>query len=204
VISDCTAVVMAGGESRRMGSDKATVVLGEATLLQRVVGVVRPLFPQLLISVRAPRPDLDLPQVCDDPAHAGPLAGLLAAFERANTPWIFAVATDMPFVQPALIEALALRRAGHQAVVPMVDGHPQPLAAFYAASCAGPIRQILNRPGKHSVRAMLEELQVFFVDAADLRAADPGLVSFFDLDTPQDLAAAKKIEDRWLDESGQH
>jgi molybdopterin-guanine dinucleotide biosynthesis protein A len=193
MIDDCTAVVMAGGESQRMGRDKASLVLDDRTLLQHVVAVVQTLFPQLLVSVRQPRPDIALPQIVDAFANAGPLAGLCAGLAQAKTPWIFAVATDMPFIQPALIEQLAGLRSGVQAVVPVVHGHPQPLAAFYSVSCLDSIRAMLEGEGKRSLRAALERLKVCYVNEADLLAADPGQRSFFDLDTPQDLAMAKTV-----------
>jgi molybdopterin-guanine dinucleotide biosynthesis protein A len=190
MIENCTAVIMAGGDSRRMGQDKANLLLGERTLLQSVAVTLQPLFPEVIVSVRQPRPEINLPQVCDDPAHSGPLAGLAAALERASTPWIFAVACDMPFITPAVIEYLALQRADCQAVVPMVGGYPQPLAAFYATSCLKVVRDILNSNGKHSMLAPLEMLQVRYVSEDQMQAVDPQLRSFFDLDTPQDVAQA--------------
>jgi molybdopterin-guanine dinucleotide biosynthesis protein A len=192
MIADCTAVIMAGGDSRRMGQDKANLLLGERTLLQSVAATLHPLFPEVMVSVRQPRPEIDLPQVCDDPVHSGPLAGLAAALERASTPWIFAVACDMPFITPAVIEYLALQRADHQAVVPMVGGHPQPLAAFYAKSCLDEVRTCLQSNGKHSFRALLDRMRVCYVSEAQMLAVDPQLRSFFDLDTPQDYQAAQK------------
>ena len=196
MIADCTAIVMAGGKSQRMGGDKATTRLGEQTLLQRVVDIVQPLFAELRVSVRAPRPDLPWPQISDRHQDAGPLAGLCAALEDARTPWIFALATDMPFVKPALIELLAQRRAGFDAVVPVADGHPQPLAAFYSATCLETIRALLDADdGQRSLRAALDRLNVCYVGESDLLAADPGRRSFFDLDTPQDLAAARLIDE---------
>ena len=200
MIDDCTAIVMAGGRSRRMGCDKATLLLGEQTLLQRVVDIVQPLFAELRVSVRAPRPDLPWPQIGDRHQDAGPLAGLCAALEDARTPWIFALATDMPFVKPALIELLARRRAGFDAVVPVAHGHPQPLAAFYAVSCLETIRALLDETealgqgGKRSLRAALDRLNVCYVGEAALLADDPGLRSFFDLDTMQDLIEAIRSE----------
>ena len=195
MIPDCTAIILAGGQSQRMGRDKATLALGEHSLLERVVAIVQPLFPQLLVSVRQLRPDIELPQICDTQPNAGPLAGLCAALEKSTTPWIFAVATDMPFVQAALIEHLALRRADFQAVVPVVAGHPQPLAAFYTVGALAVIQDLLAGDGKRSLRAALERLNVCYVDESELRAADPGLRSFFDLDTPEDLAQAREGEE---------
>jgi molybdopterin-guanine dinucleotide biosynthesis protein A len=194
MISDCTAFILAGGESRRMGQDKARLLWGERTLLQSVVATVQPLFAEVMVSVRERRDDIDLPQVCDDPLHGGPLAGLVAGLEGINTPWLFALACDMPFITPDVIEYLAQHRADCQAVVPRVEGHPQPLAAFYAASCLPAVRECLAGKGKHSLRGLLERLPVRYVSEAELRNADPTLASFFDLDTPQDVATAM---DQW-------
>jgi molybdopterin-guanine dinucleotide biosynthesis protein A len=80
----------------------------------------------------------------------------------------------------------------YQAVVPVVQGHTQPLAAFYASSGLGTIRAHLAAGGKNSLRAVLEQLEVRYVDEAELLEADPTLRSFFDLDTPQDVASAMR------------
>ena len=191
MIEDCTAIILAGGDSQRMGSDKANMLLGEQTLLQRVIASMQQIFPQVMLSVRQPRPGISLPQICDEIDGAGPLAGLAASLVHATTPWSFVVACDMPFVAPAMVELLGQYRSRYQAVVPIVQGHPQPLAAFYASSCLGAIRAYLAGGGKNSLRAVLEKLDVCYVDEAELLVADPGLRSFFDLDTPQDVARAK-------------
>lgn len=194
MIDDCLAVIMAGGDSQRMGRDKASLVLGEQTLMQRVAEIMQVVFPQVVVSVRTPRADIALPQVCDVFSDLGPLAGLCAGLDYASqdgVPWIFAVATDMPFLRPALIEQLANYRSGVDAVVPLVDGHPQPLAAFYSIDALPAVRALATGEGKRSLRAALERLQVAYVHAADLITADPGLDSFVDLDTPEDLAKAK-------------
>lgn len=193
MIDDCLAVIMAGGDSQRMGRDKASLVLGEQTLMQRVAEIMQVVFPQVVVSVRTPRADIALPQVCDVFSDLGPLAGLCAGLDYASqdgVPWIFAVATDMPFLRPALIEQLANYRSGVDAVVPLVDGHPQPLAAFYSIDALPAVRALATGNGKRSLRAALERLQVAYVHAADLITADPGLDSFVDLDTPEDLAKA--------------
>ena len=189
MIEDCTALILAGGDSRRMGCDKTALEFAGQTLLQRSIGLMRTIFPQVLVSVRQPRVDIDAPQVCDEHPQAGPLAGLCAGLARAKTPWVFAVAVDMPFLNAALIERLAERRNGHQAVVPVVHGQSQPLAAFYAADALPPIRATLAGQGKHSLRAALERLNVCLIEEDALESADPGLRSFIDLDTPEDVAA---------------
>lgn len=198
MIADCTAIILAGGDSQRMGSDKASLLLGEQTLLHRVIATMQKTFPQVIVSVRQPRPEIDLPQVCDEqasegmPSAGGPLAGLAASLGHVATPWVFVVACDMPFVEPAMVELLAKYRSQYQAVVSVVRGHPQPLAAFYASSCLGTIRAHLAGGGKNSLRAVLEQLRTRYVDETELLKADPTLRSFFDLDTPQDVARAMR------------
>ncbi len=189
MITDCTAIVMAGGDSRRMGCDKANLLLDGRTLLQSVMTTMQRLFPQVIVSVRQPRAGIDLPQVCDAQPDGGPLAGLVAGLGHITTPWAFVIACDMPFIVPEAVELLAGYRLRHQAVVPVVHGHPQPLAAFYAAGCLAPLRASLAARQK-SLRDILKQLDVRYVDEAGMREADPHLRSFFDLDTPQDVAAA--------------
>jgi len=196
MIEDCTAVILAGGDSQRMGRDKANLLLGEQTLLKRSIATMQQIFPHVIVSVRQLRSEIDLPQVCDEPNNegspeaGGPLAGLSAGLAHITTPWSFVVACDMPFVEPAMVELLAKYRSKYQAVVPVVQGHLQTMTAFYASSCLGTIRAHIAKGGRNSLRAVLEQLQVRYVDEAELLEADPALRSFFDLDTPQDVASA--------------
>jgi len=162
MISDATALILAGGDSRRMGQDKPTLLLEGETLLARVAGSMQALFPEVLVSVRSHRMDLPWQQVCDADQGAGPL-----------------------------VEVLAAARGNYQAVVPVVGGYPQPLAAFYARSALADLQHFAAGGGR-SLRDSLAQLQVNFVDETALRPHDPQLRSFFDLDTPQDVEAALK------------
>jgi molybdopterin-guanine dinucleotide biosynthesis protein A len=101
----------------------------------------------------------------------------------------------MPFITPAVVEYLALQRADCQAVVPMVGGFSQPMAAFYAKNCLSEVRACLHGNGKHSFRALLDKIQVLYVSEVQLQDIDPQLRSFFDLDTPQDVARAMNREE---------
>ncbi len=193
MITDCTAIILAGGESKRMGRDKAALPFNGETLLQSVIASVQPLFVQTLVSVRELRGDVSFPQICDTQADGGPLVGLISALEAVTTPWAFVVACDMPFVAPALIAYLASLRAEHQAVVPQVNGYAQPLAAFYARS-ALPLLQSSLASGNKSLIGALKTLDVRYIGADELVQFDPLLRSFFDLDTPQDLILAEGMK----------
>lgn len=193
MIADCTAIILAGGESKRMGCDKATLPFNGETLLQSVIASVQPLFAQTLVSVREKRTDVALPQICDTQSDGGPLVGLISALEKVTTPWAFVVACDMPFVASDLIAHLASLRENYQAVVPQVNGHAQPLAAFYARS-ALPLLQSSLANGNKSLVGALKTLDVRYVEAEELVQFDPQLRSFFDLDTPQDVVIAEGMK----------
>ncbi|MDD2701769.1 MAG: molybdenum cofactor guanylyltransferase [Sideroxydans sp.] len=193
MIADCTALILAGGDSSRMGQDKAGLLLDGATLLQRVTATMQQVFPKVIVSVRQPRAEVVLPQVCDAQADGGPLAGLVAGLAQVETGWMFAVACDMPFIRPAVITHMASLRGEHQAVVPMTDGHPQPLFAFYAKP-ALPLMHAAFEGGEKRVRTVLKQLDVRYVNEAELQTYDPQFRSFIDLDTPQDHAAAQELK----------
>ncbi len=192
MLEDCTAIILAGGDSRRMGQDKAVMTFAGQPLLQSVLDKIQPLFPATILSVRQVRPEFDLPQVCDMEGNSGPLTGLVSALAQITTPWAFAVGCDMPFVSAALIEQLATHRARYQAVVPVVAGRLQPLGAFYASSCVALMRANLAL-GDQSLLGALKRLDVCYVDEIELLRTDPQLRSFFDLDTPQDVAVALNL-----------
>lgn len=193
MIEDCTALILAGGESQRMGQDKATLLFSGKTLLERVASVLQPLFTNILVSTREPRPDCALPQVSDHPAHKGPLAGLTAGLEQTGTSWVFTVGCDMPFIVPTLVEYLAGLRDGYDAVVPVVSNHPQPMAAFYSRRSLDTLHDLMSDGASHSMREFLDRISVHYVDEAKLKTRDPILQSFFDLDTPQDIALAQNM-----------
>jgi molybdopterin-guanine dinucleotide biosynthesis protein A len=193
MITDCTALILAGGDSSRMGQDKAGLLLDGTSLLQRATLSMQQVFPKVIVSVRQPRAEVALPQVCDAEPDGGPLAGLVAGLAQVESSWMFALACDMPFIQPAVIERMAELRGEHQAEVPLIGGHPQPLFAFYAKAALDIMRE-MQAAGEKRVRAVLQRLDVRYVEEAELRDYDPQFRSFVDLDTPQDYQAAQELK----------
>lgn len=193
MIADCTAIILAGGDSRRMGQDKAMLPFKRQPLIHSVIATMQPMFAATLVSVRVPRPEIYLPQVCDSQSGGGPLMGLIAGLAAIQTDWAFVVGCDMPFVSPALVEKLASKRTAQHAVIAVVGGRVQPLAGFYARSSLAFLRASLAL-GNRSLLGALRSMEVSCVDEGDLRKADPALRSFFDLDTPQDLSRAQDMK----------
>ena len=147
---------MAGGRSRRMGRDKAWLEIDGLPLVQRVVHRLASLAGEVLFSAREPGPyaalcaRLPLPAavVLDRYPDAGPLAGLEAGLAAAAHELVFAVATDMPFVNPALVSHLLDLSEGYDAVVPLTPHgdtlEPEPLHAVYRRTCLPAIRAQLG------------------------------------------------------------
>ena len=190
MIEDCTALILAGGESRRMGKDKANLSFSGRTLLEKITLELSPLFSSIIVSTKEHRSDCSLPQVPDHSEHHGPLAGLFAGLEHSGTSWIFAVACDMPFISAPLVEYLSMLREGYDAVVPIASNHPQPMAAFYSRKSLEALRDLMQDGNAHSMREFLDRISVLYVNEEKLREHDPMLRSFFDLDTPHDFEAA--------------
>jgi molybdopterin-guanine dinucleotide biosynthesis protein A len=174
-----SAVLFAGGESRRMGTDKATLLFDGKPLWQHQLGLLRQLQPsEILVSARTDpvwRPnDVDL--VLDATGLHGPLGGLVAALAQIQTKHLLALAIDMPFMTADYLRSLGEKIQPHTGVVPMITERAEPLAAIYPANAIvdvsvalrGPdfslqrlVRQFLNNGKLHAVSVGNEERRFF-------------------------------------------
>jgi molybdopterin-guanine dinucleotide biosynthesis protein A len=129
-----TAVLLAGGDSRRMGRDKATIVFRGEPLWQRQVELLRDLQPdKVIISVRR-QPSwlpIETELLLDEPPFRGPLGGLTKALERMQTSHLVALAVDMPFMTSEQMRAVWGQAAPGCGVLPMIGDRAEPLAAIY-------------------------------------------------------------------------
>jgi molybdopterin-guanine dinucleotide biosynthesis protein A len=134
-----SALLMAGGESRRMGRDKATLVVGGEELWRRQVRTLREAGASEIIVARAGRESLDEPglrTVPDAAPGCGPLGGLVAGLRPAKTRWILVLAVDLPLMPAGFLrEMIAMAELDGRGVVPVIDGRFEPLAAVYVNGC---------------------------------------------------------------------
>jgi molybdopterin-guanine dinucleotide biosynthesis protein A len=129
-----TAVLLAGGESRRMGRDKATLEWQGHPLWQWQIEKLRKLGPEkILVSAKSDLPwrppNVDL--VLDDTPSRGPLSGLAAALACTETEHLLALAVDMPFMTTEHLRHLCSFASDGVGVVPMIEGRAEPLCAIY-------------------------------------------------------------------------
>ncbi|MBL9139016.1 MAG: molybdenum cofactor guanylyltransferase [Verrucomicrobiales bacterium] len=153
-----SAVILAGGPSTRMGRDKAWLPCDGQTLLERQAGLARTLQPrELFVSGRADAnySAFGLPVLPDATPGMGPLPGILAALKSSTAPLVLALAVDLPFMQPEVLEILLARCDEWTGVVPAVDRRLESLAAFYPTAAASVASRMLKH-GMRSMRAFVE------------------------------------------------
>lgn len=176
---DATLLILAGGQSRRMGTPKARLDIHGRTLVEWIVERLGPVFAETLVSANE---DAVVPArlrvVRDLHIGAGPLAGIEAGLAATAHAAVLAVACDMPLVTPDIADRLLAALGEHDAAVPTVGGRPEPACAVYATASAPAIAAALGR-GERRVAAVLEELDVAWVDGLDPAA-------FRNLNTPED------------------
>lgn len=150
-----TGLILVGGESRRFGADKARHPVGGRPMALRVYDALSPLVGDVFVSVRvagsSPFPEVE--EVVDRYPGAGPLAGVHAGLVRCQTPWLLAVACDMPFLTTDALTTLASapRPADRPVFARTPDSRLQPLCALYPVSALSVVEGLLGR-GQHAVR----------------------------------------------------
>jgi molybdenum cofactor guanylyltransferase len=194
VRSGCSLVILAGGLSRRMGRDKASLPAGGGTLVEHLARRLAPVVDETIIAGGSDRPDLSGVRIVGD-RHLGlgPLAGMHAGLSAARHPHVWVVACDLPDVEPAIGALLRRLSPGYEAVVPRIDGEPQGVCAMYAQVLASRIEAILDA-GERSIKTLLGESKVRYVTPEELREVDPELRSFRNINTPADYQAWLKTQ----------
>lgn len=182
-----SGVVLAGGASRRMGRDKALMVVDGQRLVDRAVDLLRAIADDVVVASGSRTIDrLAVPQVRDQPQGAGPLGGLAAGLVRAEHQVVHVLACDLPHADLALLRALADRWRGEPAVIPSADGRPQPLHAVWAAGTAAALTALLDR-GVRSVMDAVDRLGATILtdDETAVLATEPRWAT--NLNRPSDL-----------------
>jgi molybdopterin-guanine dinucleotide biosynthesis protein A len=181
VVMQATLLVLAGGDSRRMGRTKAWLEVGETTLVRWVIERLGPSFSEVVLSFAEPEQVRELVPyriVFDRKPSAGPLAGLEAGLSTSLNDVTFAVACDMPYVTREVAEMAVAASVGCDAAIPRVGGRPEPACGAYRRSALPKITAALDA-GRLKASDLAEELDVTW-----LEGLEPGL--FRSLNSPDD------------------
>lgn len=194
-----SGLVLAGGRSSRLGRDKVREEVGGKPLLLRTVDAVAFATDEVLLAGDPTgREDLALPAdarwVPDIVPGRGPLSGLQAGLAAARHEFVLMVGCDMPFLNPSVLRFLIGLAPGHEAVVPRIRGQMEPLHAVYARSNLPIVEALLAKnDGTSRPQDLIARVRVRYVGEEELRSLDPDLRSFFNVNTEEDLARARRM-----------
>jgi len=187
IISGVSAVILAGGNSARMKSNKALLPYRGERLIERIFRQLSGMFSEVILVTNTPETYRFLPcrMTPDLYAGMGPLAGIHAGLTHSTAPYIFVVACDMPDLNKQLIRHLISRAANIDAVVPESEGGLEPLHAIYAKSCLPAMNETLAS-GKRRIVDCFGKLRINIVSRQEIAGIDPSFLSFRNINTPED------------------
>ena len=186
-IHGVTAVILAGGVSSRMGSNKALLTVEGAPLIEKIYRTMARLFREVVLVTNTPEEYsfLPCPMVADRYPGVGPLAGLHAGLMASTGNWIFMTACDTPFLNPDVVRMICTVVGEHDAVVPVSRGGKEPLQALYGRRCLATVEQALEH-GDWKLLNLLDRVRTRFVTLKELAAIPGAELSFCNVNTPEE------------------
>ncbi len=195
---DIGCIILAGGKGLRLGQDKASEIIGDRSLLERVVSRLSSFNSDILVVTASKRTFLQLngyPRlraVADIYLNKGPLGGVYAGLKASDSFYNLVVACDMPFLNQALLRYMMQISAGFDLVVPRLGELVEPLHAVYSRACLAPIESLLKQDDL-SLRQLFALVRVRYVEAEEIDRFDPQHLSFFNINNEADMERAEKL-----------
>jgi molybdenum cofactor guanylyltransferase len=188
-----TGVILAGGQSSRMGENKALLPIGNKTVVECIAQALSEWTDSQIISAAEKETYLftGLPVAVDLHPGEGPLAGLEAGMEKKQGDWYLAAACDMPLIRSEVIEYLVgkIKTTKYQAVLPIIHGRRQPLLAAYRADCLPVLKKCLS-DGERSLKALFDKIDFDIITESDMIEAgikkETVEASFFNMNHPEE------------------
>ncbi len=195
---DISGIILAGGKSIRLGHDKILEKVGNASLLEQVISRLDSLTRDIIIVTAEERTFLPLaghPKIritSDILPGQGSLGGIYTGLVRSDTFYNLVVAADMPFLNEPLLKYMIEVADGFDFVLPRVRSYYEPLHAIYSRNCIAPIEAIFQR-GRKVIIDLFDHVKVRFIEAEEIERFDPEHLSFFNVNTKEDLERARRI-----------
>ncbi|MFV9503449.1 MAG: molybdenum cofactor guanylyltransferase [Oscillochloridaceae bacterium umkhey_bin13] len=198
-----SAIVLAGGQSRRFGQDKRFLRLAGAngpTLLEQTLNRVRGLCAEIVVVLNDPEQwsHLNATLVPDVYPTGGALGGIYSGLQALSADYALVVGCDMPLLNPAVLRLMAEQPRSYDILVPRSD-HPtttrnqlaaEPLHAIYGKPCLGPMQQALEA-GQRRIIDIFSTLRVTYLDPEQYRHLDPHGHTFLNVNTREQIAIAQ-------------
>ena len=192
----CTGIILAGGQNRRFaGANKAFMPIGEKPILDHIYGIFNELFQTVLLVTNDPAQyvEWDVTIVSDLFPVRSSLSGIQAGLFFTTTPYAFVAACDTPFIKPGVVQTLLDNIESRiDVVIPETLEGLEPLCAVYSKNCLKPITRQLEKQ-ELKINRVFQKLRVKKLPEQMLRRYDPDLISFYNINTPEDLAKAQDM-----------
>jgi len=191
--SDITGVILAGGKSSRMGVNKSFLKLGNQTIIERIVELMKSIFTEVIIITNTPDEYkfLKLPLYEDIYKWKGPLAGIHSALTHSQTEKIFVLSCDVPLMSKEMIEYIANYKTDKGIIITRAAGYLQPLVGTYGKSILPEAEEILKKNPidekliHYSLHKLIETTKTKIIDPTSLPFYSDEL--FFNINNMEDF-----------------
>lgn len=192
--SRISSILLVGGKSSRLGTDKARIKLdGRSAIAQQVAEKLLTLSDEVIVVTDGRRYDhLKVRWVSDVYLGAGPLGGLHSGLLAARSSHALVVACDMPFLNLALLRYMISLPRDYDVLIPKLGHELEPLHAIYSRKCLQPIERLL-KVGRFKILDFFDQVIVRYLTEEEIERYDPDHRSFFNINTPDELIEAMTI-----------
>ncbi|MDM8527030.1 molybdenum cofactor guanylyltransferase [Anaerolineales bacterium HSG24] len=198
-----SVAILAGGQSKRMGLNKAFLRMGGLTIIERIITQVTSLTDDLFISTNSPEfyEPFDLPLVADIYPDKAALGGVYSSIRAAKYAQVLVVACDMPLLNRPLLDYLITLAPTADIIAPLIHpSQPETLHTIYSKTCLSAIENCLS-VNRLRIFGFFNEMSVRYVSPAEILPLDPHLHSFINTNTPEEWNVIKSLVNQ-QDEEG--
>jgi len=192
-----TSIILAGGKSLRLGRSKALQVIEGKSLIQWVVDRLAILSTEIIIATAHGEAipcssAVRIKTVADSYPGKGPLVGIYSGLIASSSSRAIVVGCDTPFLSVSLLEYMTQTCSTFDVVVPRIKNKLEPLCAVYSKNCLGPIQGLLEQD-ELRISELFSMVEVKYVEEDELNRFDPRHLSFFNINSQDDLERARKL-----------
>lgn len=198
---DITGIILSGGKSSRMGSNKALLQIGNETIIKRITSLMQSIFGNVIIVTNTPEvyKFLNIPLYEDIYKNKGPLSGIHSGLVHSSTKENFFISCDLPLISKELIEYIIEFESDKSIKYCIASGHQHYLAGVYSKNLLPEIEKIINvspkqsekKEHKFSFKNLLMNIDAEIINLNHLSFYNDDL--FFNLNTPKDFEHLKEI-----------
>lgn len=199
-----TSIILAGGKSSRLGRNKALQVIEGKSLIQWVIDRLAILSTEIIIATAHGKAipcssAVEIKTVADIYPGKGPLVGIYSGLIASSSSRAIVVGCDTPFLSVGLLEYMTQLCSTFDVVVPRIGKKVEPLCAVYSKNCLVPMQGLLEQ-NELRISALFSMVRVRYIEEAEINSFDPEHLSFFNINSHDDLERARKLAARkgWL------